>query len=194
MNYSKYTNYSYAEILSKLREHLDESRFNHSLNVQNVAIELAKKNNADESKAGLAGLIHDYAKQRSDNQFIDIIKNKKFDPELLQYNNGIWHGIVGTFFIEKELNIHDEQILNAVRRHTVGSPNMTKLDKIIFVADFIEPNRNFPGVDEARKLAYEDLDKAVWFEVYHTFLYLLKKQVKIYPGLLLTYNSLVSSN
>lgn len=194
IDYSEFTNYSRDEILTKLQQHLSEARYQHCLNVEATAISLAQRYQGDVTRAGLAGLVHDYAKQRSDEEFKQVIVQQHFDPELLAYNNAIWHGIVGAYFIEQELNIHDEQILNAVRRHTVGAPAMSQLDKIVFVADFIEPNRDFPGIKEARQLADEDLDAAVRFEVCHTLTYLIQKQVAIYPGTLLTYNALVPNH
>lgn len=194
IDYSKFISYSRDVLLTKIHQHLNEARFQHCLNVEKTAIALAQHYQGDINRAGLAGLIHDYAKQRSDEEFKQVIIQQHFDPELLAYNNAIWHGIVGAYFIENELNIHDEQILNAVRRHTIGAPKMSKLDKIVFVADFIEPNREFPGVNEARQLADEDLDAAVRFEICHTLIYLIQKQVTIYPGTLLTYNALVPNH
>lgn len=194
VDYTNFIDYSRAELLNKMRQHLNEARLQHCLNVEQTAIKLVQQYNGDVNRAGLAGLIHDYAKQRSDTEFKQVIVQQHFDPVLLQYNNAIWHGIVGAYFIANELHIHDEQILNAVRRHTVGAPQMTTLDKIIFVADYIEPGRDFPGVAQARQLANTDLDAAVRFEICHTLEYLIQKQVAIYPGTLLTYNALVPNH
>ncbi|MDK8393063.1 bis(5'-nucleosyl)-tetraphosphatase (symmetrical) YqeK, partial [Lactobacillus gasseri] len=100
----------------------------------------------------------------------------------------IWHGIVGAYFIEKELKITDPEILTAIRRHTTADVEMTILDKIVFVADFIEPGRDFPGVEEARKVAYDNLDDGVGFELAHTLDFLITNRKKIYPKTFAAYN------
>lgn len=178
-------------LIEKLKENLKEKRFNHCLRVEKKSIELAKKYGADEKKAAFVGLIHDYCKEMPDEKFISIIKEKKMDTELLNYGNEIWHGIVGAEIIKAELGIEDEEILNAIRRHTIAAPYMTTLDKILFVADFIEDGRDFPGVDEARKIANESLDDVVSFELKHTLEFLINKEVKIYPKTLDSYNEWV---
>lgn len=103
-------------------------------------------------------------------------------------NRAIWHGIVGTYFIKRDLEITDPEILQAVWRHTTADAEMTTLDKIVFVADFIEPGRDFPGVDEARKVAYNNLDDGVGYELAHTLEFLVKNRNKIYPRTLAAYN------
>lgn len=100
--------------------------------------------------------------------------------------------MVGAEIIKAELNINDERVLNAVRKHTVGAAVMTTLDKIIYVADFIEAGRDFPGVELARKLAEKDLDLAVAYETKHTLEYLLAQNKTIYPAAILTYNAYVA--
>ena len=110
---------------------------------------------------------------------------------MLQYGNAIWHGVVGAYFIERDLGIHDETILNAVRRHTIGAPEMTVIDQILFVADFIEPGRDFPGVAQARETAFADLAAGVRFEILNTLTFLIEGQKKIYPKTIDTYNAWV---
>ena len=114
-----------------------------------MCYELAKLNGVDPEQAMIAGFVHDYAKEKTDEQFIEKIKAKKLDSDLLNWGNFIWHGVVGAEFIKDELKITDEEILNAVRRHTVGAPEMTTLDQIVYVSDYVEPNRSFPDVEIA---------------------------------------------
>ncbi|PIO83222.1 HD domain-containing protein [Loigolactobacillus backii] len=179
-------------LLERIKAQLSDGRFQHVLRVEQTALDLAERYGGDKQRAGLAGLVHDYAKQRPDEEYKALIRTEGFDPELLAYNNGIWHGVVGAFIIERELGIHDEQILNAVRRHTIGSDNMTRLDKIIFVADFIEPGRDFPGIEAARQAAATSLDAGVAFEIKQTLNYLLSTNKKIYPKTIATYNAYVA--
>lgn len=91
------------EIVAKEKSNMDEKRFKHCIGVSETSRKLAELNNYDPDKAALAGFIHDYAKQVSPARFIEVIKEQHFDPDLLNYNRAIWHGIVGSYFIEKEL-------------------------------------------------------------------------------------------
>ncbi|OUK29466.1 HD domain-containing protein, partial [Enterococcus faecium] len=160
---------------------MSEQRFKHVLGVEETAVALAKKYGASPEKASIAALTHDYAKERPDEEFKMVIVRDGFDPELLNYNNAIWHGLVGASFVERELGITDAEILHAIRVHTTGAAKMSLLDKIIYVADYIEPGRDFPGVQDARAIAWADLDEAVAFETKHTLAHLLAQEQQIYP-------------
>lgn len=193
MNYSEeYTDYSREILMQKIQMKMSERRFKHVLGVEETAIALAEKYGCSSEKASIAALTHDYAKERPDDEFISVIKRDDYDPALLDYGNAIWHGIVGAAFVEKELGITDEEILHAIRVHTTGAAKMSLLDKIIYVADYIEPGRVFPGVKEARKLALIDLDEAVAFETKHTLAYLIEQEQQIYPKTIETYNQWVA--
>lgn len=176
------------EIITKEKANMDKKRFEHCIGVSKTARKLAKLNGYDEDKAALAGFIHDYAKRVPVEEYRKVIKEQDFDPDLLNWNRAIWHGIVGTYFIKRDLEITDPEILQAVWRHTTADAEMTTLDKIVFVADFIEPGRDFPGVDEARKVAYNNLDDGVVYELAHTLEFLVKNRNKIYPRTLAAYN------
>jgi len=183
--------YTHAELMAKVAAQLTDSRYQHCLRVEQTARELAQVNGVDPELAAIAGLLHDYAKQRSDETFINLIKTRGLDPALLNYGNGVWHGVVGAELIKTELHIYNEDILNAVRLHTVGAPYMPKLAQIVFMADFIEPNRNFPGVDEARQVTAKSLAAGVRYQIQHTLNYLIAKGQPVYPRTLATYNAWV---
>ena len=176
------------ELIAKERARMDEARFQHCIGVSRTAAKLAELNGYDVDKAALAGFIHDYAKRIPVADYRKVIKEQNFDPDLLNWNRAIWHGIVGTWFIKTELHIDDPDILQAIWNHTTGAADMTTLDKIVFVADYIEPGRDFPGVAEARKVAYADLDAGVGFELAHTLAFLAKNRERIYPKTLAAYN------
>ncbi|GET06359.1 hypothetical protein SY212_13890 [Ligilactobacillus agilis] len=180
------------ELLTRVAASVSEYRYKHILGVEQAARKLALRFNEDEELASIASLVHDYAKERSDADFKQVIMANGLDQNLLNWNNFIWHGVVGAEIIKAELNINDERVLNAVRKHTVGAAVMTTLDKIIYVADFIEAGRDFPGVELARKLAEKDLDLAVAYETKHTLEYLLAQNKTIYPAAILTYNAYVA--
>lgn len=189
MDYSnEYTAYSRENLMQKIQMRMSEQRFKHVLGVEETAVALAKKYDASPEKASIAALTHDYAKERPDEEFKMVIVRDGFDPELLNYNNAIWHGLVGASFVERELGITDAEILHAIRVHTTGAAKMSLLDKIIYVADYIEPGRDFPGVQDARAIAWADLDEAVAFETKHTLAHLLAQEQQIYPKIIETYN------
>ena len=183
-----YSVLSSAEIVSKEKSNMTEDRFEHCIGVSKTAKKLAELNQYDEDKAALAGFIHDYAKQVSVEEYREIIKTKGFDQDLLNWNRSIWHGIVGIYFIQRDLKINDSEILTAVRRHTTADVEMTTLDKIVFMADYIEPGRSFPGVEEARKITYANIDRGVGYQLAHTLEFLIEKRNKIYPRTLDAYN------
>lgn len=188
-NYTKATRLLLAQ---QVQLQMSEARFEHVLGVEKAAISLAKRYGCSIEQASIAALTHDYAKERSADAFRYIIEEKGFDLNLLRWGNAIWHGLVGAYFVEHELGITDEVILQAIRLHTTGAAQMSLLDKIIYVADYIEPGRDFPGVDEARRLAKLDLDQAVAYETKQTLKYLIEKNLPIYPKTLETYNQWVA--
>lgn len=189
MSYETYTGLSRSAILEKVRSAMSEKRFTHVLGVEELAMDLARRYGADETKASLAALLHDYAKERPDEDFLSLIDDCDLDSDLKKWGNNIWHGVVGSFIISQDFNLQDDEILRAIERHTVGAAEMSLLDKVLYVADYIEPGRNFPGVDEARRLAQIELDKAVAFETARTVAHLASKAQPIFPQTIETYNA-----
>nr|WP_308410492.1 bis(5'-nucleosyl)-tetraphosphatase (symmetrical) YqeK [Bacillus sp. Marseille-P3661] len=169
---------------------MTEKRYNHTLGVMETAVNLAEKYGADLKKAELAAIFHDYAKFRPKDEMRMIILEQAMPKELVEYHSELWHAPVGAFLVQKEIGIEDDDILQAIRFHTTGNKNMSLLDKIVFLADYIEPGRNFPGVDEARELAFKDLDAAVVLALKNTIKFLLDKNQLVYPDTLTTYNAL----
>lgn len=195
MKYSdNYTAMDRELLMQKVQMQMSERRFKHVLGVEETAIALAEKYGASPEKASIAALTHDYAKERSDEEFQLVIRRDGFDLSLLKWNNAIWHGIVGADFVQRELGIDDEEILNAIALHTTGAAEMSLLAKIIYVADFIEPGRDFPGVNEAREIALVNLDDAVAYETKHTLTYLIEQGKPIYPKTIETYNKWVAKH
>ncbi|MHC5249472.1 bis(5'-nucleosyl)-tetraphosphatase (symmetrical) YqeK [Enterococcus sp. LJL90] len=188
---NEFTSFDREMIMQRVQMAMSEKRFLHVLGVEKTAIELAKRFGGDIEQAALAGLTHDYAKERPDEEFELVIYRDGYDLNLLKYGNAIWHGVIGADFVERELKITDQAVLQAIRLHTTGAAQMTLLDKILYVADYIEPGRDFPGVEEARKLAEVDLDAAVAFETKHTLAHLIENEQLIYPKTLETYNQWV---
>ena len=191
MAYQDYINCSREALLERMAELLPEKRLTHCLGVERAAIELAQRFGVDTEKAGLAGLLHDYAKKLSDQEFLDLIDRYQLDSDLKNWSNNVWHGMVGIYKIQEDLGIEDAEILRAIEIHTVGSGTMSELDKVVYVADYIEHNRDFPGVDKARELAQQSLNQAVAYETARTVEHLAHKGMPIYPQTLETYNAFV---
>lgn len=183
---------SIEEIKMKLENVLTPKRYIHSLNVMNTSVELAKKHRVQFEKAALAGLLHDCARDlKNDEIFIFCEQNhieidaiRRVQPELL-------HGPVGAWMAEKEYGVSDKTVLDAIAYHTTGRVGMELLDKIIFLADCIEPGRSFPGVDEIRKLAFADIEKAMLLSFDRTIKYVLLKGALVYPETINARNSIL---
>ncbi len=176
--------------LQIVKKHLPEHRYTHTIGVTDTAIALARRYGGDEEKAELAGIFHDYAKYREKKEMKDIIVNENMSKDLLLYSSELWHAPVGAYLVKKEIGITDEEILNAIRSHTTGRPGMTILEQVVFLADYIEPNRTFPGVEEVRELAKKDLNAATITAIRNTIQFLLNKNQLVYPQTIATYNDL----
>lgn len=176
------------KLLKKVKAQMSKKRYEHVLAVEEQAIKLAKIHGVDEYKAGLAGLLHDYAKELPAEEFKRLIKKYDLDKDLLNWGNNVWHGMVGIYKIQEDLGLKDKEILHAIKVHTVGCKKMSDLDKVVYVADYIEPHRDFPGVYKARRLAKKNLDEAVAYETRGTVKHLIDREIKIYPQTLETYN------
>lgn len=182
-----------SEALAIVKEHLTEHRYQHTIGVMETAILLARQYAVDEKKAEIAAIFHDYAKFRPKEEMKQIILAEKMAPELLQYNSELWHAPVGAFLVEKEVGIADMEILNAIKYHTSGRVGMSILEKIIYLADYIEPGRQFPGVEEVRELAKKDLQLALIRAVQNTISFLMNKNQPIFPDTFHTYNDLIAN-
>ncbi|MFK2824437.1 bis(5'-nucleosyl)-tetraphosphatase (symmetrical) YqeK [Bacillus sp. B190/17] len=176
--------------LSLVKEQITEHRYNHTLGVVETAVALAQRYGADVKKAELAAIFHDYAKFRPKEEMAAIIKQQNMDPQLLAFHSELWHAPAGAYLVAKEAGIEDEAILDAIRFHTSGRVGMTQLEKIVYVADYIEPGRHFPGVEEVRELADKDLDAALIQALKNTIQFLMKKNQPVYPDTFHTYNDL----
>lgn len=179
--------------LEIVREQLTDRRYRHTIGVMDTAIALAKKYQADEKKAELAAIFHDYAKFRPVEEMKRIIIEQGMPSELLRFNSELWHAPVGAYLAQKEAGIDDEEILEAIRYHTSGRIGMSLLEKVIYLADYIEPGRQFPGVEEVREMALESLDKALIKSIQNTILFLMKKGQPVFPATIYTYNDLITS-
>ena len=155
--------YDFAEIEKKLKKYLDKDRLIHTLGVMYTASALAMAHGADMEQAQIAGLLHDCAKCISNKKKLKLcMKNQiELSPSEKQ-NSFLIHAKLGAYIAKEQYKVSDAEVLSAIRWHTTGKENMTKLEKIVYIADYIEPHREkFEGLEEARRLAYSDLDMAI---------------------------------
>ena len=163
-----------------LKENLLEKRYIHVKGVVEMAKKLAELNNVSEEKAEIAALAHDVAKNLSKDKMKEIItENNIIISPLEENNSNLWHSIIAPIVAKDKLGIEDEEILDSIRWHTTGKENMSVLAKIIYIADMIEPNRNFNGVEEIRKITYDNLDAGVYNGLTHSIQFLLTKNLLI---------------
>jgi predicted HD superfamily hydrolase involved in NAD metabolism len=180
--------------LAIVKEQLTDHRYLHTIGVMETALQLARKYQVDEKKTELSAIFHDYAKFRTKEEMKQVILEQQLPQDLLQFDKELWHAPVGAYLVKQEVGIHDLDILNAIKYHTSGRANMTLLEKVIYLADYIEPGRQFPGVEEVREIAGSDLDLAVILALKNTIQFLLKKQQPIYPDTFNTYNAMVQQH
>lgn len=165
------------EIQNKLKHELDDFRYRHTIGVMYTAASLAMCHGANLENAMLAGLLHDCAKCIPDAQKILLCEEYHIeltDTELK--NHALIHPKLGAYIARENYGIQDMELLHAIAAHTTGHPDMTTLEKIIFIADYIEPGRETaPHLTELRKLAFEDLNRAMYRILEDTLNYLHEK-------------------
>lgn len=190
-----YTNKSEQEILEWMKNHLSEKRYIHCLGTAECAKQLAEKYNENTDKAYIAGLLHDCAKCFENEKLLEIIeKNLEVDEnELMNYKT--LHAPVSAFCANKDFGIYDNEILSAIRWHTLGKKEMTTFEKIIFLADKIEPNtRDKEYREKIENLLKENngLNKALLECYKETIKSLVKRNLKICPVTIDIYNNLLN--
>lgn len=178
------------KIEKKLRKELDKERYEHTMGVMYTAAALAMAHQSDIEQAMYAGLLHDCAKcipnddklRLCEEYQIPVRDSERRCPFLL-------HAKLGAHFAEYNYKVNDPIILHAIKVHTTGVPDMNTLDKIIYIADYIEPNRKAaPNLPEIRRLAFEDLDKAMLQILTDTLSYLREKGGELDTMTIQTYN------
>lgn len=170
------------EYIKFLKKRIDNDRLEHSKNTANEAVKLAKRYGVDTKKAYIAGLLHDVAKGKC--RFGLRKLAEEYDvtiDEFEQRNPELTHGKLGAIMVSKQLGIKDKEILSAIRWHTTGKANMTMLEKIIYIADIIEPGRNFDGIDAIRKLAKKNIDDALVLALESVMKFVHSKGFALHP-------------
>jgi predicted HD superfamily hydrolase involved in NAD metabolism len=191
--------YGYDQLIVKydryvdiVRKRLNPKRFSHTLGVVRLALELAEAHGQNCEHAFLAALFHDYSKYIPHDEAIE--KSKKYGIEIdgiMLRNPSLIHGALAAEELKEDIGIDDEHILDAIRYHTYGREHMRTLDKIIYIADAVEPGRIYDGIDEVRKLLGINLDKALVASVDDTIRYVVSKGEYLHVNSILMRNRLI---
>ena len=183
-----------TEMKKQLKKVLSKERFEHSVGVMECAQKLAQIYGADEEKAKVAGLIHDCAKEIDKSTAKELLKRLPVD-DVIALNKGLWHGPVGTIVAREQYGVDDNEILNAIYYHTIGKPKIGLLEKIIYMADMLEINRDkeFPWVSRVRKKAYTDLDGALIEVIDHTLQSILDRKLMMHQNTVTMRNEILAA-
>ncbi|CAM4355402.1 bis(5'-nucleosyl)-tetraphosphatase (symmetrical) YqeK [Saccharibacillus endophyticus] len=179
------------ELIEHVSSQMPARRWRHTLGVMQSAIELAERYGADPARAELAAIIHDVAKYWPVQRQAAVIADNGLDADLLNYDAPMWHSEVGAYVAEHEYGIEDREVIDAIRYHTSGRENMTLLDKIVCLADYIEPGRDFPGVDLIREKAQLSLEEGLIAGFDSTLRVLVERGQTIFPTTVLARNDLI---
>lgn len=176
------------ELIDQLERRLSAKRFSHVLAVEATGIELAKLYHVDLEEVSIVCLLHDYAREMDPAEMLRLAKCYYPADDLSAANEGIWHGPAAAEIARTQMQVHSSHLLDAIAFHTTGWYQMSDVAKILYLADYIEPSRDFKGIDKMRKLAYQDLDRACYRKQRTSIKHLMKKQMYIYPLQILIYN------
>ncbi len=174
---------------AELQQQLSPARAQHSFNVAEEAVRLAKQYGADPQRAEVAGLLHDYMKETPAKQQLQLLaqfgiivqETERCAPKLL-------HAMTGALMAREHFGVTDPSVLDAIRYHTTGRAGMTLLEKVIYIADFVSADRTFPGVEELRACAHRSLDEAVFRGLTFTISDLASGSHPIHEDTLRAYN------
>ena len=180
----------------KIEEYLENNlkirRFQHSLGVRDTAATLAQIYGEDVEKAKIAGIVHDCAKNMQDEELIKICLEHGMDiSDVYKESPQLLHGAVGAIIANELMEIYDKDILNAISYHTTGREEMSLLEKIIYISDYIEPMRNFPGVEAIRDMAFKDLDIALLKAFDNTIKFVINNEELLHPHTILGRNYII---
>lgn len=173
-----------------MKQKLPIDRYNHTLRVAETAVKLANLYDIHAKYVELAAIFHDIAKYWPREELKKVIQQSSLPKDLLNYHHELWHGPVGSIIIKEEYEIEHTDIRRAIQYHTTGRSGMSMIELIIFVADYIEPGRDIPDVNDVREQAPKNIVKAAWMVSSRTIQYLINKRVTIYPDTLFAYNDL----
>ena len=167
-------------IMKAMERALPRKRYVHTLGVAYLAASISMAYGKNYEKAMLAGLLHDCAKCLPEKEILKQCLNNGIVVSMAEKRQPfLLHGRLGAWYAEHKYGVKDEKILNAIRFHTTGRPDMSFMEKNIYLSDYIEIGRGQPtkpALDEIRKTAFEDIDLAVYYAARNTLYYLSEKE------------------
>lgn len=182
----------YKQVSQLLKQRLTPQRYTHSLGVAKTAASLAQVYHADIEVCRFSGLVHDITKDVDFAGQLSLLKQYGIDvTECLLFSPGVLHAITGAYFVQNELHIQDKRIFDSVRYHTTGRRGMSLYELILYVADLIEPTRNYKDVDRLRKLSRIDLSLVAYEGVKFCIMEHIERNTYIYPDTFDFYNECI---
>ncbi|HYF82606.1 MAG TPA: bis(5'-nucleosyl)-tetraphosphatase (symmetrical) YqeK [Clostridia bacterium] len=179
-------------IMHWLKNNISSKRYSHSINVSSTAAKLAEFYDCDVQKTSIAGLVHDCARELDMEELLNCLAAEDIAADSLTLSvKELLHGPAAVHICRKVFCIEDEEILSAVRYHTTGKENMSLLEKIIYLSDFIEPSRSFDGVEKLRELAFGKLDEALLLAFNSSIQYIMSKNGLIHVDTILSRNHIL---
>jgi predicted HD superfamily hydrolase involved in NAD metabolism len=181
-------------IADRVKEYISEKRFKHTLGVRDAAVSLCTVYGCSRDKAAAAALLHDVARDIPIDAMRNIVRENggwSADLDTISGNPKLFHSHAGRAIAQADFGIEDEDVLRSIELHTTGGRSMELLDKVIFIADFIEPGRTFRGVETARRLARRNLDQTILYIFKFMLRNLLQRELFICNNTLHGYNEIV---
>ncbi len=181
-----------SEIIERLPKYETQKRIEHSIRVKETALQLYKLWGGNKQVLVYAALLHDIARDLPIEKLIEIAEKNGYRIDKIEAENPIiLHAPIGAIIAEKDFGITDKNILNCIKYHTTGRASITLNEAIIYLADFIEPGRDFEDAKKVRKIAFADLKEAVIQETILNVAYLMNARVPIHPKTIEMFNSLL---
>ncbi len=181
-----------SEIIERLPKYETQKRIEHSIRVKETALQLYKLWGGNKQVLVYAALLHDIARDLPIEKLIEIAEKNGYRIDKIEAENPIiLHAPIGAIIAEKDFGITDKNILNCIEYHTTGRASITLNEAIIYLADFIEPGRDFEDAKKVRKIAFADLKEAVIQETILNVAYLMNARVPIHPKTIEMFNSLL---
>lgn len=175
-----------------LENSIPAKRYQHSLRVYETALDLAAKHKLPSEKIAISALLHDCGREVSSKESVLKAKELNISVDDVELNQPILlHAKIGVYNAKHKYGVNNREILDGILYHTTGTSGMSTLAKVVYLADMLEPKRDFPQIEKLRKLAAEDLDQAMLMAYSNTINYLLEEGLLIHPQCIAGYNELV---
>jgi len=175
-----------SKIKEYLKVNLQPEKYRHTLGVVSFSLRLAEKNGVSFEKTRLAALLHDCGKETGRHKkYLKLARFDRFEKNI----KALWHNKLGEVIARKHFKVKDKEVLSAIRKHSTADKFMSRLDKIIYIADIAERNRKFKGVEEIRKAALRDLNAGFILALAKKIEYVLLKQKVLHPKSIKAWNN-----